>query len=542
MDSESTTVEHEEGVARRRYVIIMLVVLVAAAGVFLCVPSASSGHSAIVVKPYRFNRAASPGDISSVMNEIPRLFRSPVAELLRSLFRMDRPEKTCELLAYPQERKVVFVGPAWQHERVRHFLGAEYRHLLRPEELYEIDDVADVDTFADNCGSIARDVFTEVNYSFLTAEDIEFIADALAAFVKTYTRADVPKATQLHVLEALDAYLYSTFHSPVHLQERTYLRLDDMLKTLKMKLWQVIARPPLTPEEEDRFQRQKQWLHEFVETRYADKTQLERVTAMYRAHRVFEDVLNGFSMEPMSDALFADLQAEVRKSGNLAEVACTVSCWSTNIFQERDRANRKQNKAWEYPFGTVTGYSGGSDRLDFAFESEKPHLLQSVLLYKGTRRNIRRHVYDISAGREFALDDDCITGAEIEAWTSRQARGHIYYDAQSNELVACRGAKMAVLDTDNWIDADRITTEHLHETVRTAPITRFSLTGLSRLSDPETTKQTAPVLAAQTEAGEIVLIRAYDPTSKPGLSMQVRKRFEGSQTLWSETFITGKRK
>ena len=68
--------------------------------------------------------------------------------------------------------KVIIAANKRQHRRAEKALRKEYGDLFRPEKLYDMSSVANIDVFADNCRKIVKDVFTWQKFTFLTEEDI----------------------------------------------------------------------------------------------------------------------------------------------------------------------------------------------------------------------------------------------------------------------------------------------------------------------------------------------------------------------------------
>ncbi|MHC4744983.1 MAG: Clp protease N-terminal domain-containing protein, partial [Planctomycetota bacterium] len=413
---------------------------------------------------------------------------------------------------------------------------------FRPEKLYDTRSVANIDVFAENCGRIVRDVFNWHEFSFLMEEDIDYIAEDIAGFVRTYTRDDVPGEIQLMILESLDTYLHSTFLSePVYKQEGTYLKFDNRIKTLKLKLWQVIATEPLTEEERATFAEQKHWIFDFVDN-YPVEAEIEGVAGRYRAGVVFNDILNGFSTQPMSQVVFSELQEDIRNEDNMGGITNAVSCWSTEVAMEDYKQHRRTG--WAFPFGVVTGVSGGSDRVDFRFESEKPYLLRDVWLSDVAKARGRDDAYDISSRKWLKAPDACTTQAKLKEWLAEQDAGDFYYDEESESIVGCRGARMAVLDVNNWIESDLIGTEELRGAVRARSISRFSVSPFKSLDNDslrDREKPVVPIIAIESGSGDIALLRPMSlrMTRPKVLRLGIRHRFEGWDDQWFGTFITG---
>jgi len=514
--------------------ILGLLTIIVAAAILLPMAKENEDDLKLVAKEYRLKHPVSQIE-TPLLSTLSSAFRNRLPNLLRELTGRRRT-KDYSMWGYSDVGRVVLVANERRHAQAKKALRKEYGDLLRPEKLYDMSTVANVNVFADNCRKIVKDVFDWQKFSFLTKEDIDYIAEDIGDFVRTYTRDDVPREIQLKILESLDLYLYSTFRAEtVYQRERTYLSFDNKIKTLKLKLWQVIAKEPLTEKEKATFTQQKQWIYDYAES-LPGTTELGSIAGMHRASIVFNDILNGFSMQPMSEEGFKEFKEELRGENTLGGIANTASCWSTKIVKEKKTKHR-----WPFPFGVVTGYSGGSDRVDFRFESEKPGLSRSVGLEDVAERQYDYHAYDIASRKKLKAPDDCTTDEKLEEWLSRQDAGDFYYDQESESIVSCRGAKMAVLDVNNWIESDRIPNEKLRDIIRKKPISRFSVSGFKSLDDNMSSnkdKPVVPIIAVESKSGHVALIRPQDMHPKR-LDLKIRHRFEGWNDQWFSSFVTG---
>jgi len=479
-----------------------------------------------------------------MMEVVSRALGRPFSNFIKGLTGGDR-SRDYTMWAYRDFGKLVLVATERQHRRAAGALQRAYGDLLQTDKRYDSSAVESTERFADHCSAIVREAFERLNFSFLTPEHVRFIAQDLGGFVRVHTRADVPKELQLKVLDALAEYIAMTFLTTnTSLQERVYLRFDDKLKTLKLKLWQVIATAPLTEQEQETLAAQKKWIYDYVENNFPTTEELEKVRRMYRADTVFQDVLNGFSLQPMPDEIFQAMQDNIRKQDDVGGVANQASCWSTEIAQARMRLHRKAREQWTFPFGIVRGYSGGSDRVDFHFESDKPRLHATVRLADAPTEVDQYCSYDIASRKGLKAPEDCNSISQRLAWINEQDQGDLYFDEESQSLVPCRGATMCTLDVDNWIASDRISTSYLRQRIRAQVLPRFCISGYRNLGDDSRDnklKPVIPIIAIETKEGAIAVLRPMRLRHRrPGkLEFHCRHRPDNWRRQWFSTFITG---
>jgi hypothetical protein len=520
-----------------------LAAIIITVAVLLLTAGSEVEDSTITVKEYRLTRPVQP-PLSPMMDVVSRALDRPISNFIKGLTGGDR-SRDYTMWAYRDFGKLILVATERQHRRAAGALQRAYGDLLQTNKRYDSSAVESTETFARHCSTIVREAFDRLNFTFLTTEDVHFIAQDIADFVRTYTRSDVPKEMQLKILEALDEYIVMTFPTTsMSLQERVYLRFDDKLKTLKLKLWQIIATAPPTEEEQQTLAAQKQWIYDYAENNFPTTEALEKARRMYRADTVFQDVLNGFSLQPMPDEIFQEMQNDVHNQDDVAGVANAASCWSTEIARARRRLHRKTRGQWAFPFGVVSGYSGGSDRVDFSFESDKPFLHSTVRLSDAPTEDDQYCSYDIAGRRGLKAPADCNSTSQRLAWINEQDRGHLYFDEDSQSLVPCRGAMMATLDVHDWIASDRISTSDLRQRIRAQALPRFCISGYRNLGDDsrdDKLKPVIPIIAIETKEGAIAVLRPMRlKRRRPGeLEFRCRHRPDNWRRQWFSTFITG---
>jgi len=536
--------------ARRfRSLFFCLVFVIICIAVLLSIAAKDSDTPKIYVRKYRLRH---PDQKISVA--IGKTLRGEFADPPPSFFSRFRRRKKIKkpktqiIFGTTTELGIVFLANKSKQKQVDKVMKEKFGKLLRPENLYDLKSVATIDTFAENVRKITKDVFTRQKFIFLIKQDIDAIAADLGDFVKTYTRSDVPNELRIRILDALDMYLYYNFRAEkIRYQERIYLDFDSRIKSLKMKLWQVIAKKPLTKEEKQTFEKQKKWIYDQAKKIIVD-SELNRIVEMNRVDIVFEDVLNGFSLQPMEEKMFDDFKKKLLAEKEMNHFACTAETWSTQIGMKLYNKNyNRRNGKWKFPFAVVNGFTGRGDNFDYDFVSEKPYLSTSVQLY-GINRPGKVHAYDITTRwRKIKIPESVETSKQLVEWLTEQDKGDFYYDLDNESILCCRGARMAVLDVHNFIESDKVPTEKLVETIKANPITEFSVSGYKVLGDFGSSIENysvVPMLAVESKTGEIVVLRFrnMDHLSTYPLSMTVRCRFDGWDKLWFDSFITGELK
>ena len=499
----------------------------------------STTDSTIIVKKYRLQHPVSMSQMHTLADEVKDILDpNPIAFWTRRLFG-GKSGKNYEFRGMYNPGCFVLFADAQSHTKAQKYLKRHHSDILRPEKLYDADDVVDIDTFADTFRTIVHDTFAHQNFSFLTDNDVEFIAEDLGNFVRTYTRDDIPKEQLLEILEQLDAYIYTIFPSmTVFSQEHVYLAFDNRIKTLKLKLWHLIAVEPLSEQEKETLQEQKQWVYDQINN-FSGETPLVTAIERYRIEKCFEDVFNGFSREPMPADVFEKYKADINKESSLKMKIGVASCWSMEIAISYFHKNPKE---YPYPFGTISGFSGGSDRVDFRFKSDKPNLYENILL-----RGISGKEpcgYDIATRQEINAPNDFKTADQMQAWLNIQNKGDIYFDSQSQSIISGRDAKMTILDVDNWIEADGILTESLRQMIHANPVKQFCITGYENLYNDDLRRdkpKVVPLIAIETKEGLVAVIRPERLNEKntKTLNVSIRTRPENWRQQWFSTFITG---
>lgn len=520
-----------------------LTTILIAAAILLPMAKADTSNTEIIAKDYRLTRPVTQTELQAMANLASRNPRTPISNLFEDITGTKRVD-THNMSGYASLGKLTLIANKKQHSKFAKAFKKKYGKLVRPDNLYSLDDVADIDTFASNFSRIVKDVLTWLDFSFLSADDVEFIADDFAAFIESSARQDVSKNVLIKILESLDEYLYTFFPSEnVYQREKVYLELSNKLKTLKLKLYQVIAIQPPTPEEQALLLEQKQWVYDQLNS-FVNESPVEQASKKNRVDKVFDDILNGFSTQPMPEEAFKKYQGDIKKAKGLASVANQASTWSTEVAMYLYKTQNRDKLI--FPFGNVKGISGGSDRVSFSFRNDYSRFAYDLWLGDITGSKGGQVSYDIATRQGLVAPQDCTTHEELEQWLIQQSKGDFYFNRNTQSVIACRGAKMAPLDVNNWIDANRISTEKLREIINANPVSKFSMSGFKNLRDNtlvrgEKELPTIPIIAVESASGEITLIQPPHVDRDPieTLRLIIRHRYKGWDKLWISAQITG---
>ena len=109
-----------------------------------------------------------------------------------------------------------------------------------------------------------------------------------------------------------------------------------------------------------------------------------------------------------------------------------------------------------------------------------------------------------------------------EAWLAKERRGDIWFDPETKQLIAVRGARLATLNESEWYAIDRIWTSDLRKRVAESPIQSYSLASLPGWDErvPDSTAahhalQNLPTLVIETAEGNVAPLRVVHYNTTP---------------------------
>lgn len=523
----------------------LCVVLIFSFAVPVCMAGDKSKKPEIYKKEYRL-RYYDPAVARSIRTTVNDAFKSKISDFVRKI--TDKPGKKNTYVLVEWGRKFTYIGNEREHKKVEKAIKKAAGKMLQPENLYDLDSVATIDDFADNVRKIVEKFFRRQKFSFLTNGDIELIADDIGEFVKTYTRSDVPKEMQLRILNCLglhmeNGYMFGSYNLAG--REKIYRNFDRRFKSLKFKLWQLIAKEPLTDEEKKTFAEQKKWIYDLPD-QFPNLSERTKIYLMLRMDRVFDDVLNGFSTQPMDEEAFEKFKRKVMAQKMLHNRISVASCWSTENGIDRFKKDKEKGIKWEFTFGVIEACGGGNDYPSYHFERKGANLFErfQLLFINAPKDRYRCYAYDISSAEKLRLPSGVNSGDEFIEWMSKEKKGDFYYDVHRGSFVCCRESRMAVLDVNNFIESDKISTKRLIEKINAEPITEFGLSGYESLDEISDGKPRVPMLAIESKTGEVAVVRIRGTLkSLPReLDLIIQHRSDGWEKLWFGSFITGRLK
>jgi ankyrin repeat protein len=305
-------------------------------------------------------------------------------------------------------------------------------------------------------------------HPFLTADALASMSRDVRAFAAKYEPAAMPAGEREKLLEAVDRYVARHFQpqpDPVTPPaDQAYLEWPDEVRAFQWMLWRALTRPAPTPEQAEARRVQQQWLREFLASVKPVKNEGDPADARARASAALERELAdplGLLFDPLTPKEFETIQHLMRNvARDIAEIGGPGPAWVADDLPRRAWHARTE---MPMPFqDRVVGvhHHGFPQFASNAFFHRGPFTLQA---WRGVK--VRRDVFDVvsRAGTTIPADvpGDAADGPEVERWLDKQAKGELVFEPTPATLKAVRGAKLALLDVDNWRDADGVSDEAL---------------------------------------------------------------------------------
>ena len=344
-----------------------------------------------------------------------------------------------------------------------------------------------------------RDYLTERVRQTLSAERREEILAAVASFVKERFRGD-------------DCYLAfrSTF---------------DMLK---WQIWTATEQTELTAEETARLDSQREWMRDYIrglpdpQQRVAEWQHAGRIKVL--ENEVFQNPLNPFFREPMSDEIFRQFQAEVTDYQQPLPAQTRIIHAPSHIFfaavkvQVEPMCNR-----WPPGFPVQGLGMGGTQQFDFRANSRNDISVHLGDLRLGVLPQNQRTYFDV-ATRMVVNQPAPFDEVSTRRWRENTGdRGDVYFD--QDKLIPARGAKMAVLPETQWYVLDRLTVTQLRELIALSPVDSFSLAELPHPSIKDMkAMEKVETIVLETCDGRLALLRVQQIIRDDLIFVQVRPR------------------
>lgn len=292
-------------------------------------------------------------------------------------------------------------------------------------------------------------------------------------------------------------------------KDQLYLEFRDRFETLKWELRIALSRSEPTPTGMSQITRQREWMR-------AEVAKLEEVPKFGRTHQsvvaqietLFDDPLNPFFNEPMSEANFTQFQKQLlervnRYPADRALIFAAPAVLQVAMDVLRDELLQK------WPIRNV-----GYQRHDLRWSlNVTPQIGNSVLGLPDLHTHTSDVYLDVMK-MIFVTDEAPQDLAARNAWLQQKQQGDLAFDAKSDSLVGVRGAKLAVLNANDWYSADQISLTELRDIVEKTgknaiPLADFVEQDGAPAIGNRRVRTPSPSLAIKTSEGQFAVVRLW---------------------------------
>lgn len=381
-------------------------------------------------------------------------------------------------------------------------------------------------------GKAMADHFTDAlrknQYEFLPEDKLASLHAEIEEFASRYAAAQLPLRDRQALLTAIDWYVPRHFpgtagvrgqSGPESAAERTYLAFRDLVNTFKWRLWQGLARKPLTAEQTQPLRVQHEWLRQFIgriPARQGDAyppgidVGSARAWATARLEEMFVDPL-GLLADPMPTRqfeLFRNLME--RSSGN--GLVAAISDVPVRALGARAHTSAGVGTAYQYPFDIELPfkdevraiYSGMDAQLAFASNTK----------FRGMEVTLdaqNKSLFDISSG--VCAIPILPSSKNLRSWWESHFKiGDFGYDDAKVRVLTVRDAQIARLKVSNWFEADRVSETELRKLISKDGKSTMSLKDVPSRSGPAAiTARFFVVVQSQEGRLAVIEFRNRDP-------------------------------
>lgn len=350
----------------------------------------------------------------------------------------------------------------------------------------------------------------------LRRQNVPFLSDDKYQALQSELRQDLGRdmagplsPARLDALNAaLDAFVQREFN-PV---ERDYLYLEfrDRFETLKWALRIALSSPELNSEQTKVRDAQRAWMRAEIE-RLPESIKFNRThkVELAKLETLFNDPMNPFFQIPLSDAGWRKFQVAFQDRVGTTPLEMQLSFAAPRLFQSlvgvfadelflrwpvQNQGRQMRDLRWSL---VVTPQIGNTTLMIMDVKTETRDICVDVI------KNI------------FAGENAPASFVDRESWLQKQGQGDLACDGQTGELIGVRGAKLAVLEANDWYSADKKSLADLQTLIRTTGQNRIPLASFIEVvpivGDPTANfkrlKSSAPAFVIQTHEGRISVVR-----------------------------------
>ena len=170
----------------------------------------------------------------------------------------------------------------------------------------------------------------------------------------------------------------------------------------------------------------------------------------------------------------------------------------------------------------IGGSGAANGHVTLHFMSNRPFLGDSRALH---RMEEQFCVVDAMNGHPVVAPSDHRDPAKFAAWLETQSAGDFGLSRTAGDsLVAVRGAKLALLNVENWIQADAIHDEALREIIERQNQEQIELTSYHKSWQGAMSGFTGPYVGILTKEGRLAVVHVEDFTGPEEIMNRVRAR------------------
>ncbi len=408
---------------------------------------------------------------------------------------------------------------------------ASTENETRAEEVIDdgSSDRVEIDDFSEAVPDRVVRIIEAHGLPFVDEKELTRIRDEFRQIVEKYGPENLGDDRKRAILTSIEEHggrhLQLDRYRPSEMRSLnlTYLSLPDRLKTLQWKLYRAMQRGPFSAEDAQRLEAQRQYMREHIMSLPEDRW-AKREPVLARLEARFLDPLCAVLDRPMTEEQFDRFKELLQRYPRDRELRYVLP----HIVSAALRASHRDFKDFTLPFDDRVvsfGHSGSVVRL--RFKSNAP--------FPGDTRGLddiekASSVIDAVTGYpETAPPDDREPG-KFARWLDQHGKGDFGYDdAKGGGLFAVRGAKLALLDVSNWVEADAIGNEALRGEIekqdkQVVSLKTFYETHRDMHKRHPSTPYIGPYIGVLTKEGRLAVVHVEDFSGRESIGVRTRPR------------------
>jgi hypothetical protein len=366
---------------------------------------------------------------------------------------------------------------------------------------------------------------------FITKELLQQARSDFASFVQSHCREDLSLERQQAILAALKAngagHLALDGHGQRDLRKLngTYLSLPDTCQSLQWKLFLALSREPLSPSELKEQERQRQWMRDFVKN--LPETSFGKVQPeLAKLESTLQDPLCPIMDRPMSEEQFSHFQKQLESDPLGKQLNFVVFKIVHHVLE----TTHPRMESFRLPFeDRVVSTLLSGTFISLGFESNRPFVGSGVRSLHSIEESYS--VVDASTGYPDSAPPNRRDAEGFAAWLQAQGKGDLGLSLAPYSLVALRGAKLALLDVENWIEADAIRNDALRAIILKQDKKRIELEKYYQANRDSNDHYVVPYAGILTTEGRLAVVAVEDFSGRNDIAYRLRPRLEKDPSL-----------